>query len=273
MRSTAVLMLLALVACDSDGDGLSNGEEKKFGSSPDVADTDGDGLNDFEEFEAGTNPLLQDSDGDTYLDLWEVNEGTSPIDGNDRIYQGYWPYNPNKGAIAWGSGSAILGQPAPTYISGSDQFGDAVDLSDMMGAGKPVIIDISAQWCPPCQDTASWLAGRADSQTMAYFDGNYPGIRDAIAAGDIVWVTILAEDNYGAEPSTDVLHAWDTAYPNPAIPVLNDPAGGYVSRVPTNGFPTYHYIKGDGTVGYLNATNSQYQDFGALDGAMAEAGL
>ena len=46
---------------DSDGDGLSDVEELRFGSDPFVADTDGDGANDLAEFTAHTLPRDKDS--------------------------------------------------------------------------------------------------------------------------------------------------------------------------------------------------------------------
>ncbi len=49
---------------DTDGDGLTDAEEKQLGTNPKKADTDGDGLTDKEELELGTNPLVKDTDGD-----------------------------------------------------------------------------------------------------------------------------------------------------------------------------------------------------------------
>ena len=87
---------------DSDGDGLADGEEIEFGTSPNHADTDGDGMPDGwehdheldplsaggddgawgdadgdglpngKEYEYGTNPLLADTDGDGLADGQEV---------------------------------------------------------------------------------------------------------------------------------------------------------------------------------------------------------
>jgi len=55
---------------DSDGDGLSDGEEVHIGTSPLDWDTDNDGLSDREELQRyGTDPNLKDTDGDEADDV------------------------------------------------------------------------------------------------------------------------------------------------------------------------------------------------------------
>lgn len=64
---------------DSDGDGLDDADEIKFGTNPNMADTDADGLNDQEEvIKYKTNPNNADSDGDGYKDGDEVKNGYNP---------------------------------------------------------------------------------------------------------------------------------------------------------------------------------------------------
>ncbi|MEZ4319854.1 MAG: hypothetical protein R3F61_20255 [Myxococcota bacterium] len=87
---------------DTDGDGLTDGEEDANGdgattntvggtdtmgsgeTDPNVADTDGDGLNDGDEVDAGTDPLDTDTDDGGVDDGTEVNDnGTDPLDPSD----------------------------------------------------------------------------------------------------------------------------------------------------------------------------------------------
>lgn len=58
---------------DSDGDGLTDDEERTLGTDPFKSDTDGDGITDYYEVRKfQTNPLKVDSDGDGLTDYFEV---------------------------------------------------------------------------------------------------------------------------------------------------------------------------------------------------------
>jgi thiol-disulfide isomerase/thioredoxin len=199
------LLLLAgvavLVGCDPDDDGLSNHKEKKYGSDPEVADTDGDGILDGEEVDIGTDPILADTDGDTYTDWEEVDYGTDPLDEEDRIYIGRWPYNPDKDDLE---------DPG---LSGQISIG----FYDFANHGVPVMVDISALWCPPCRQLAGWLDGE-----MMMGMAIYQPVRDAVAEGELIWVTVMGEDNNGNYPEVDDLVWWYQEYPNPHIPLLAD---------------------------------------------------
>jgi len=70
---------------DTDGDGLSDEEERELGTNPQGPDTDSDGLSDREEVEIyNTNPTNPDTDGDTYIDGDEVKAGYNP-NGDGRL--------------------------------------------------------------------------------------------------------------------------------------------------------------------------------------------
>lgn len=72
---------------DSDGDGLSNDEEREVGTSVAKPDTDGDGLGDREEVKVyDTDPKETDTDGDGYLDGAEVENGYNP-NGEGKLLQ------------------------------------------------------------------------------------------------------------------------------------------------------------------------------------------
>lgn len=70
----------AVAKKDTDGDGLSDRDELRLGTSPSLADTDGDGLSDGEEEEDYyTSPKKADTDGDGFSDGDEVKGGFDPL--------------------------------------------------------------------------------------------------------------------------------------------------------------------------------------------------
>lgn len=66
---------------DSDGDGLTDGEETNGDpkTDPTLTDTDKDGLNDGDERTLGTDPNNKDTDGDNRGDGFEVSQGSDPL--------------------------------------------------------------------------------------------------------------------------------------------------------------------------------------------------
>ena len=217
---------------DSDGDGLDDAAEIAAGADPLNPDTDGDGLNDGDEIGYGTDPNLVDSDGDTYDDGDEINEGTNPADPDDRIYEGYWPYNADKGDMddPGLGGRLAVGDIVGMHLA-KDQFGDQVNLYDFAAENTDfdlILVDVSAEWCGPCNLTSAWLSDGDDSMG---FEGSYKSVRKAVDKGQVQWITILAQANDGDAAGPPELSNWDDSYPNEMIPVLADKNGDFINGV------------------------------------------
>ena len=69
----------ASIETDTDKDGLSDRREVELGLDPTNPDSDGDGISDGDEvMKYGTNPLNRDTDKDTYEDGTEIKSGFDP---------------------------------------------------------------------------------------------------------------------------------------------------------------------------------------------------
>lgn len=237
---------------DSDGDGVSDPDEQAAGTDPGDTDSDDDTLDDGEEAITGTDPLDPDSDGDTYLDGHEVTEGHDPSDPEDRIYVGYWPYNPDKASMkdpGWG-GSATRNAMLPQF-TWVDQFGEEVDIYDYAYHDKVVVVDLSGIWCSWCNEVAKFLEGRRSA-----FDGyGWDEVPQMVEDGEILWVTVLDADGSGRAIDPSDLQDWYEAYPNNKILLLADERQQLAGWMNVTGYPSIMLLKQSLEVKYYSASN------------------
>ncbi|MCP4251312.1 MAG: hypothetical protein GY778_30115 [bacterium] len=130
---------------DSDGDGLSDGDEVHIhGTDPAAADTDQDGLDDAAELAGGTDPNDADTDDDLMTDGWEVANGLDPLvndsalDPDNDGFANVDEFNANTDPMApW----SIPVPPQPGQALDFDGVDDFVELGDVAVSGSQLAVE------------------------------------------------------------------------------------------------------------------------------------
>jgi hypothetical protein len=122
-----------------------------------------------------------------------------------------------------GWGPLTVGSPVK-HIQGFDQAGEAFNMCEY--GGTPIIIDVAAVWCGPCNAVSDYFAhGGADP----FGGGLGDQLTAMIAADQVIWMTTLVEDANSAPATVANATAWDQQYPNAKIPVVVE---GDISMLP-----------------------------------------
>jgi len=218
-----------------------------------------------------------DSDGDGYSDKIERKVGTDPNNKSDRYYYGFWPFNLNKDKIRGaeipiecpsniscecsqnsdcinnncqktlrGEGpycTPKVGDIFPHLIA-TDQYGEYVDIYDLGMQGKTIVIEFGAAWCNPCKQISSWLStGDVSSlQNYSWWKEEYRAIRDKINHDEIIFVTILFQNESRENANHETVFNWHEKYPNENVLVLADEYRDIYFWLKPSGYPCINIL-------------------------------
>jgi hypothetical protein len=249
-----IILALLVLGCTSD-----KKEEPTEGFEADAdtdtdADTDADTDTDTDT-DADTGPapcdvatrvidVGTDTDGDGYSDEDEVHAGTDPTDPASVVYTGGWPYNQDKDAIV-DPGWEIPGEDGATLprFVGLDQYGQTVDIYDFANQGVTTVLDMSTEWCGPCNAVADWLGGDEDALLgYPWWKEEYRCIPDLVNKRQIQWITVLYEDGAHEDATLEVAQRWHESHPHDLIPVLVDEEKLLHAHIRATGIPNANLL-------------------------------
>ncbi len=185
---------------DTDGDGIPNVDEYKFGTSPTNADTDGDGLSDALEIAIGTDPTAWDTDGDGVSDYDETANEKDPTKRDN-----------------------IVEVDAETYKATVDTDGDGVaDYKEIQNGTDPNNADTDGDGI---SDADEWAHGTDPNEVNQVDDLTKAKITN-LNAGDILTSSNSLVRGTG-EPNTTVVVT--------VVDASGNIIGAYEAEVDANG--------------------------------------
>ena len=143
----------------------------------------------------------------------------------------------------------MAGSKVPRFI-GVDQFGDYVDLYDLAKQGYPIVIELSAMYMKPCNLLSAWFAyGAEDIYEMPWWQENFEHMKSIVDAGEVYYVRILHKGGQKGEPITlEDPAIWHDAYPHLNIITLADPEERMKTWFRPTGLPCLFMLNEDMTI-------------------------
>jgi hypothetical protein len=120
-----------------------------------------------------------------------------------------------------------------------DQFGQMVDIYDFSGQGRYILLELSAAWCAPCNQLASWFVYDDPEVTyQTWWNPTYLQLKPWIETGKVTLINVQYGDEYRDNASLASIQDWYSRYPHDNVPVLADSEKLLHTWIKPTGIPT-----------------------------------
>ena len=260
---------------DTDGDGINDYDEverktaqvkKEFKINPKY-DNDGDGIPNQIELLQGTDPNgSKKKKNKSYKGGWNINpnkeqisEPSNPADcpGDVSCACTYPTDCDNGNCLGTVKGNFCFPKEGTKFprFKFMDQFGETVDFYDFGGQGKPILLEISAAWCDPCNDVSAWIhSNDLAIKQNKWWQERWLPIRDIIINEQVQYVNVQYEcdDKYG-NTNSECLQEWYQKFPTKNVPLLGDFDQELFEWTKATGMPVFYVI--DENMKLMNFSN------------------
>jgi len=140
----------AAASIDSDGDGITDKDEKRWGLDPldptdALQDNDGDGLTNIDEINVYfTDPLVADTDGDSILDGAEIANNLDPNDASDAGLDPDRDFLTNAEEINTYGSDPFVADPGLAPDTDGDGVNDKLELALGMDPADPKVSSVGS---------------------------------------------------------------------------------------------------------------------------------
>ena len=225
---------------DTDEDGYTDRQEKKFGSDPNdpssVIYKGGWPYNMYKN--NAPDPGFRGCTNAPYGNGCDCQDDTECMQGSICGYQ-----------FQTRQCTPLAGTKVPRFV-GVDQFGDYFDLYDLMNQGYPILIELSAMYTPQANLLSSWFSSGDESVfEMKWWQPNFEQMKHIVDAGEVYYVRILHKGSTKGEP-VEIGDAtiWNDAYPHVNIITITDPEERMKTWFRPTGLPAFFMLNQDMTI-------------------------
>ena len=139
-------------------------------------------------------------------------------------------------------------------FSSLNQFEELISINNIETKGKYVLLEMGTTWCAPCNVLASWLAWDDNEiKNKKWWRAEYKQIKELINNNEVIFITILYEDENRNNATFDTVYEWYDNFPDKHTIILSDDNKELHKWLKPTGIPAISLL--DSNMKFISYTN------------------